>query len=518
MKRSILLTLCLVIVVGGGLALAREALGASPKGGGTLTVVHGVDISNFDVQAAPGYEVVWINMNIHNSLLTLDKDLKPVPDLAKRWEVSPDGLAYTFYLEEGVKFHDGTDMDAKAVKWNFDHMMDPQTRAFTRVFYKDVKAVEVVDPHTVRFVLQEPNYMFPLVVSGYRLGFPMTSPTAFEKMSEQERRSHPVGTGPFKLLEWVPNDHITLVRNEHYWKKERPYLDKVIFKVLNDPISQVTALKAGEVDMLNSMSPELTRGLRQSKNVTVLGGLQTTPMAAMLQVTRPPFDDLRVRKAIGCYGTNRQEVAEKAQLGLAKPLASMVAVDVQGYVDLNAMCPYDPEKARALLKEAGYDASRPLQFTMLTDNEKQVFANIATLLKEQYRKLGVEAKVEVQDKVTWMTYMVGKNRCQWDMSVEDLASVLTVHHNSYVSEAGAPANLSCHSDEKVNELYRQIKLAPTEAERQQHNEALLRYVLENLYWVNVSTSPHFKAIQNHVKDFVYQGEIKFSLESVWLDK
>src|SRR4029450_14152660 len=121
---------------------------------------------------------------------------------------------------------------------------------------------------------------------------------------------------------------------------------------------------------------------------------------------------------------------------------------VQGYVGLNPMCPYDPEKARALLKEAGYDASRPLQFTIITDNEKQVFANIATLLKEQYRKLGVEAKVEVQDKVTWMTYMVGKNRCQWDMSVEDLASVLTGHHNSYVSEAAGPAKLSSHRDEK----------------------------------------------------------------------
>jgi peptide/nickel transport system substrate-binding protein len=193
-------------------------------------------------------------------------------------------------------------------------------------------------------------------------------------------------------------------------------------------------------------------------------------------------------------------------------------VDVQGYVDLNAMCPYNPDKARALLKEAGYDASRPLQFTILTDNEKQVFANIATLLKEQYGKLGAEAKVEVQDKVTWMTYMVGKNRCQWDISVEDLGSVLTVHHNSYLSEVGAAFNLSCHSDQKVNEMYRQIKLAPTEAERQQRNEALLRYVLDNMYWVNVSTSPHFKAMQNYVKDFVYQGEIKLSLEQVWLDK
>src|SRR5882672_5434231 len=382
MRRSNLLVLGVVMVVGGGLALARDALAASPKRGGTLTVVHGVDISNFDVQAAPGYEVVWINMNIHNSLLTLDKDLQPVPDLAQRWEVSPDGLAYTFYLQQGVQFHDGTDLDAQAVKWNFEHMMDPQTRAFTRVFYKDVGEVEVVDPHTVRFVLQEPNYMFPLVVAGYRLGFPMTSPTAFEKMSEQERRSHPVGTGPFKLLEWVPNDHITLVRNEHYWKKGLPYLDKVTFKVLNDPISQITALKAGEVDMLNSMSPELVRGLRQNKDITVLGGLQTTPMAAMLQVTRPPFTDLRVRQALGCYGIDRQEIAEKAQLGLAKPLVSMAPVDTKGYVDLSAMCPYDPAKARALLKEAGFDASHPLHYTILTDNEKQVFSNIATLLKE----------------------------------------------------------------------------------------------------------------------------------------
>src|SRR6266545_152552 len=518
MKRSSILALCVVMVVGGGLALARDALAASPKRGGTLTVVHSADISNFDVQAAPGYEVVWINMNIHNSLLTLDKDLQPVPDLAQRWEVSPDGLAYTFYLQEGVKFHDGTDMDAQAVKWNCDHMMDPQTRAATRVFYKDVKAVEVVDRHTVRFVLQEPNYMFALVVAGYRLGFPMSSPTAFETMSEQERRSRPVGTGPFKLLEWVPNDHVTLVRNEHYWKQGLPYLDKVIFKVLNDPISQITALKAGEVDMLNSMSPDLVRGLRQNKHLTVLEGLQTTPMAAMLQVTRPPFDDLRVRKAIGCYGTNRQEIAEKAQLGLAKPLVSMVAVDVKGYVDLNAMCPYDPEKARALLKEAGYDASRPLHFTILTDNEKQVFANIATLLKEQYRKLGVEAKVEIQDKVTWMTYMVGKNRCQWDQTVEDLASILTIHHNSYISETTAPFNLSCHTDANVDAFYRKIKLAPTPAEQQKIGEELQRYMVENMLWVNLTPSPHFKALRKHVKDFVYQGEFKFLLEQVWLDK
>lgn len=518
MRGSSVLRHSLVIAIGIWLGVVGLALSATPKRGGMLTVVHGVDISHFDVQSAPGYEVIWINMNIHNSLLTLDKDLNPAPELAKKWEASPDGLIYTFYLEEGVKFHDGTDFDAEAVQWNFEHLMDPKTRSAVRGFYTDVERVEPVDRYTVRFVLKEPNYLFPLVVAGYRYGFVISSPTAFKTMSEQEYRMKPVGTGPFKFQEWVPNDHITLVRNEQYWKKGLPYLDRVVFKVLNDPMTQVTAIRAGEVDMLNSLSPDLVRVLERDRNVTVLSGLQTTPMVATLQVTRPPFNDLRVRKAIGCYGTDRYEIAEKAQLGLAKPLVSMTGVDVKGYVDLSNLCPYDPEKARALLKEAGYDERNPLRYTILTNNEKQVFANVAALLKEQYKKLGVETKIEIQDKVTWMTYMVGKNRCQWDQTVEDLASILTVHHNSYISEAGAAFNLSCHDDKKVNELYRQIKLAPTEAERQQRSEELLRYMLDNMYWVSVSTSPHFKALRKHVKDFVYQGELRFALEKVWLDK
>ena len=309
------IALCLLIVVGLCLWGARSVIGATPKRGGTLTVVQGVDISHLDVQSAPGYESVWINMNIHNSLLNLDKDLSIIPDLAKKWEASPDGLTYTFFLHEGVKFHDGTDMDAESVKWNFEHLLDPKTKAATRVFYTDVTRVEVVDRHTLRVVLKEPNYMFPLIVAGYRFGFPVSSPTAFRTLPENEYRMKPVGTVPFKFLEHVPNDRIVLVRNEHYFKPGLPYLDKVVFKILSDPMTQVSALKAGEVDMLNSVSPELVRVLERDRGVSVLGGLQTTPMVAMLQQTRPPFDDLRVRKAVGCYGTDRREIAEKALLG-----------------------------------------------------------------------------------------------------------------------------------------------------------------------------------------------------------
>lgn len=500
------------------LALVGLSWAQKPKYGGTITVVHGVDISHLDFHTAPGYESMWVNENIHNGLVTLDKDLNVAPDVAKSWEGNPEGTIYTFSLHQGLKFHDGTDVDAEAVKWNFDRVLDPKTKSGLRGMYADIERVEAVDKHTVRFVLQEPNYLFPLILAGYRSGFLLLSPTAFKTIGEKDYRDKPVGSGPFKFLERVPNDQVTLVRNEHYFKKGLPYLDKVIFKVLTDPMTQVSAIRAGEVDLLNSVSHELVRILEKDKNITVLTGPETTPMVGMINVSIPPFDDLRVRKAVGCYGTDRVEIVQKALLGLATPVVGMAAPGVKDYVDLRPLCPYDPEKARALLQEAGYDERHPLRFTLITNNEKAVFANIAVLLKDQYKKLGVDVKIEVMDKVTWMTYMVGKNRCTWHQTVEDFLSLLTVHNNNYLVETTSSWNISCQGDKKVDEYFRQVKLAPTEAAQRKLSAALQTYVAENMYWTVLSGSPHFKALRKHVKGFDYQAEFKFHLEKTWLDK
>jgi peptide/nickel transport system substrate-binding protein len=516
-SRAFAIMVCGLVV---GLILVLTSVGGAqkPRYGGTLTVVHGVDISHLDFHIAPGYESMWINENIHNGLVTLDKDLNVAPDVAKSWESSHEATIYTFYLHEGVKFHDGTDVDAEAVKWNFDRVLDPKTKSGLRGLYADIERVEAVDKHSVRFVLQEPNYLFPLILAGYRAGFLIISPTAFKTIGEKEYRDKPVGSGPFKFLERVPNDHVTLVRNENYFKEGLPYLDKVTFKVLTDSMTQVSAIRAAEVDLLNSVSHELVRILEKDRNIVVLTGPETTPMVGMINVSLPPFDDLRVRKAIGCYGTDRVEIVQKALLGLATPVVGMAPPGVKDYVDLRHLCPYDPEKARALLKTAGYDERNPLRFTLITNNEKQVFSNIGVLLKDQYKKLGVEVKVEVMDKVAFLTYMVGKNRCTWNQAVEDFLSLLTAHNNNYLIETTSSWNISCHSDKKVDESLRQIKLAPTEAEQREVSAALQTHVAENLYWTVLSGSPHFKALRRHVKGFDYQGEFKFHVEKVWLEK
>jgi len=199
-------------------------------------------------------------------------------------------------------------------------------------------------------------------------------------------------------------------------------------------------------------------------------------------------------------------------------VVGMAAPGVKDYIDLRPLCPYNPEKARALLKEAGYDERNPLRFTLITNNEKAVFSNIALLLKDQYKKLGVEVKVEVMDKVAWMTYMVGKNRCTWNQTVEDFLSLLTVHNNNYLVETTSSWNISCQGDKKVDEYFRGVKLAPTEAEQRRISAELQTYVAENMYWTVLSGSPHFKALRKHIKGFDYQAEFKFHAEKVWLDK
>lgn len=506
------------LVVGLILVLAGLGWAQKPKSGGTLTVVHGVDVAHLDIHTAPGYEMMWINENVHNGLVTLDKDLNIVPDVAKSWEVSADGLTYTFSLHPGARFHDGTDLDAEAVKWNFEDYLNPKRGSGMRAYFTDIDRVEAVDKHTVRIILKEPNHFFLTILAGYRTGFLMISPTAFTKAGPDDYRKHPVGAGPFKFQEWVPNDHVTLVRNEHYWKPGLPYLDKVVFRILTDPMTQVSALRAGEVDLINSLSPELVRVVERDRNLTVLTGPETTPMVAILNVSKPPFDDLRVRKAIGCYGIDRIEIVQKALMGLATPMVGFAGPGVKGYVDLTRMCPYNPEQARALLKEAGYDEKNPLRFSITTNPEKAVFANIATLLKSQYAKLGVEVKVDVKDKVTWMAEMVGKLRCTWDQSVEDLLALITTHNNNFLNETTSSWNISCHKDTNVDAYYHRLKLAASADDRQKLSEELLRYVGENMYWVSVSGSPHYKVHRKLVKDFHFQAEFKFLLEQVWLDK
>src|SRR5262245_3603666 len=516
-------------------AQAAPTEAQAPKRGGTLKVSYGNEIANLDFHTAPGYEMMWVAMNVGCGLVNITPDGKFVGDAAESWKVSPDGLSYTFKLKPNVLFHDGTKVDAAAVKFSIARLMDPETKSGMRSFFSSVHSVEVLDPLNVQIRLKQPYAFMLHMLAAYRTGLVLYSPTATHKYSVEDRKQGKpeavVGCGPFKLVEWVKGSHLVMDRFDKYFQPGMPYLDRVMIRVIKDPVTEMAAFKAGEVDFIASFSPEHVDTMRaQNPKAQIMTGKETTPMVAMMRVTvpkdgkpmskdrapHPIFSDVRVRKAIGCYGIDRQEIVKIAFKGQATPWVGMAPPGTMESVNVTGLCPYDPARAKALLAEAGYGPQKPLTFELMTNTEKSVFNVIATVLKEQMSRLGVTANIRLVDKVTWMA--AANQDGPWDMYVEDLLSLLTLDSNGFLSTTQASWNHSRHTDSKVDDYYARYAREMDPAKRKAIAKEFQEFSVEKLYWNTISGSPFYMVAQPWMKGYVYNAEFEVHYNKVWLDK
>jgi peptide/nickel transport system substrate-binding protein len=306
----------------------------------------------------------------------------------------------------------------------------------------------------------------------------------------------------------------------------------VLIRVIKDPVTQMAAFKTGEVDFIASFSPEHVDILKaQNPTAQTLTSTETTPMVATMKVTNPApgekvlssqraphpvFGDNRVRKAVGCYGMDRNEIVKIAFKGKATPWVSMVGPGVKDTVNVNAMCPYDREKAKALLAEAGFGPDKPLTFEIITNTEKSVFNIIATVIKEQMAGIGVKVNIKLVDKVTWMNAVTRDG--EWDMSVEDLLSLLTIDSNAFISVAGASWNLSRHTDPKIADLYLEYASEMDSVRRAALAKELQEYMADKLYWNTISGSPFYQVAQSWMKGYTFNAEFEVHYDTVWLDR
>ena len=524
----------IALVVSLGL-MCGTALAQTPKRGGTLRVSYGNSISHLDFHTAPGYEMMWVAMNVGCGLVNMTPDGKFVGDAAESWQTSPDHLTYTFKLRKNAVFHDGTPVDAAAVKFSIDRLKDPATKSGMRTFYEPVHSVEVLDPQTVQVRLKHPYGFFLHMLAAYRTGLVIYSPTATQKYSVEDRKQGKpeavVGCGPFRLVEWVKGNHLLMERFDKYFIPGQPYLDKVMIRLIKDPVTQMAAFKAGEIDFIASFSPEHVSTLKaQNPGAQIMTGKETTPMLATFKITvpkdgkpmskdrtpHPIFGDVRVRKAIGCYGIDRKEIVKIAFKGEATPWVGMIPPGTMDTVDLNSTCPYDPAKAKALLGEAGYGPSKPLTFELMTNTEKSVFNVIATVIKEQMSRIGVTANIRLTDKVTWMNATLQDGN--WDMYVEDLLSLVTLDSNAYLTTTPSTWNQGRHTDAKVDEYYEQYARETDETKRKAIAKELAEYMLDKMYWNVISGSPFYMVAQPWVKGYTYNREFEVHYNPVWLDK
>ena len=513
-RRRGLLSLLVALIL-----CAAPGWAQQPKPGGTLRLAMPGDMTFFNANQgpAPGYFTFWVWNNIFNSLLTMTPppEWKVVPELATAWEVQDGGRTWVFHLAQGVTFHDGTAFDAQAAKWNFDRILDPEVKSWVRPYYTAIDRVEAVNTYTLRVHMKEPFGSLDRALAGYFQGIPMASPRSFATYGKDWVR-HPTGTGPFLLKAWRPGERVVLEKNPHYFKPGLPYLDKLEIRIMKDPLTASTALRAGEIDFIPRVPIQQVFALEKSAGIRLVTGPPMASTVALLNLRVKPFDDLRARRAVGGYGIDREEIAKVAFHGRVQPLVSVLPPGVPDAINLNAMYPYRPDEAKRLLQELGYDAKNPLKFTILVGNQEATLADMAALVQNQMAKIGMEAKIHLVDQTTLIDRVAVKHA--FDMNVSNLGSLLDINMRSVSFFHGAPSDYVGINDPPLEALVLQWRRTLEPEGRTQISAAIQRRLAEQMEWVNVTGYPFYQAYREVVKNYHFYDQTSLSLEQVWVEQ
>ncbi|MBT2129654.1 ABC transporter substrate-binding protein [Aliiroseovarius lamellibrachiae] len=333
-------------------------------------------------------EVVYAN--IYEGLTRFGPDGTVMPGLASAWTVSDDGLTYTFTLRGGVKFHDGTDMNADDVVFSLDRARAEDSTNAQKALFKGIESVRAVDPLTVEITLDAPNGNF-----AFNMAWGDAVIVAPESI--QDAATHPVGTGPFTFKEWAKGDHVTMTRNDAYWG-EAPALASATFKFISDPNAAFAAVMAGDVDAFpNFPAPETLGQFEADPRFRVIVGSTEGETILSMNNKAPMLSDVRIRKAIS-HAINRQDIIDGAMFGYGTPIGTHYAPHQPAYVDLTGTSAYDPEMSKALLAEAAPDG---LKLRLMLPPPAYARRG-GEIIAAQLRAVGIETEISNLEWAQWI--------------------------------------------------------------------------------------------------------------------
>jgi peptide/nickel transport system substrate-binding protein len=480
MQRLVGLVLGLVLALP-ALALAQDP---PPAHGGTVSVGIVADPPGWDPSASTSQEIPRVVYhNVFEGLVRFDADGEIVPALATDWSVSDDGLTWTFTLRTGVKFHDGSDFTVDDVIAKFERAMDPDSGHTNPAYYAAIESVAAAQDGTaVVFQLSQPSRSLL-----YNLARPDS--IIYPAGSEDTQRSQPVGTGPFRFASYVEGSEVRLERFDDYYVDGVPYLDAVVYRIISDPNTRFAALQSGDLD-LTALAPEQFQLAEAHPDLKASIGTATAEITLAMNNSRAPFDDVRVRQAI-THAIDKESIVQGAMFGLGTVIGTHMTPAEAYYVDLTDTYPYDPERARALLAEAGYPDGFTIDFELPEPymNERRSGEVIA----QQLRDVGIDVNLSVVEWGTWIQriFLGG----DYDMTIIGHSEPRDI--NIY----GNPDYYYRYDNPRVRELLAEAEAAPTaEAETVAYQE-IARIIAEDAVNVWVFSAPFILGVQNDVYGF-----------------
>lgn len=330
--------------------------------------------------------------NVLEGLTRIGENGEVLPALAENWTISDDGKVYTFKLHTGVKFHDGSDFNADDVKFSLDRARGEKSVNAQKALFAAIDTVEAVDPATVKVTLKNPQGGFL-----YNMGWGDAVIVAPE--TAETNKEKPVGTGPFKFANWAKGSSITIEKNPAYWGTAAA-LDKAEFRIIPDPAASTAALLAGDIQAFPFFpAPEAKAQIEADPRFKVVIGSTEGETILSMNNKKPPFDQLKVRQAIS-YAIDRQAIIDGAMFGLGTPIGSHFAPHNPAYVDLTSTYPHDVEKAKALLKEAGFEGGIKATLKLPPPTYARRGGEIVA---SQLREIGVDLQIIPVEWADWLS-------------------------------------------------------------------------------------------------------------------
>ncbi|MFJ7726806.1 ABC transporter substrate-binding protein [Neobacillus sp. NPDC097160] len=519
-------TIVTILLIAGCSNRTTNTTDSKKKGdtsGGTLIYGRATDTVTLDPHNLIDAESSRISKNIFETLIDYEKEgTEVVPKLAKEWSISDDGKVWTFKLQDNVKFHDGTDFNADAVVYNFNRMMDeshPQHQGdfsiFNRTFKGVIQEVKAIDPQTVQFTLTAASATF-LPNMGITT-FGIISPTALKEYGENIK-DHPVGTGPFKYEEWKQNDAVTLAKNENYWVKGLPKLDKVMFKVIPDNSTRLTALKNGEIDLMDGLNQTDLPSVDKDPNLQLFKRPAGSLGYLTFNLAKPPYDNVKVRQAIN-HAINKQGIIDTFYGSVAKPAKNMLPPFIWGYNEDVKGYDYNPEKAKQLLGEAGFPDGFDTEFWIMS-TERSYFpqpTKVAEALKSDLAKVGINVKIV---SFEWATYLSKLTKAEFPFAGIGRISENGDPDNFLFTMLSSESvqNRSMYKNEKVDELLRKAQTTIDKVERTKLYKEVQVLVHEDAPTIPLAYVETPMAGGKYVKGYIPHAIGYESLADVYLEK
>jgi len=477
----------------------------------TLVIGIAADPTGFDPEAVLNNTSGFVMSTVYDSLLRYKPGTtEPAPGLAERWQVSPDGLTYTFHLRHGVKFQDGTPFDAAAYVRTLDRQLkkdDPDyiyntgpVEGYIDFTFGAVKSYRAVGDDTVEFVLKQPTA--PFLTSLAMVWNGLVSPAAAHKEGK-DFRNHPVGTGPFVFRQWRQRDEIDLDANPDYWGG-KPKVDHLVFKEYPDPQAAVLALRRGDIQILGDVSTQSIPAVRGDPALELLTqpGLATNGVGLPTEVA--PFNDVRVRQALN-YAIDRDAIDKALYAGLAVPMTSPLPPSQWSFDPALKGYPYDPAKAQALLQEAGVKPG--LQVELLSYNSPRGYnpagPNLAVAVQGYLKRIGIDASVRQEEIGAFFStvrsgHYPGMFLVGWTGDNGDPDNFL----GALYGEANIPITNTPHFRSPELEKVLADALATTDHDKRvQLYQQAQKIVLEGAPWIFVNSVLQVRAIRKEVQGF-----------------